>query len=120
MGLPFLFQEVLLSRRDLAKQRRREQYSCAPAIYTPMSSDEMALRKVAARACGLDVAVIKTPTILTPEAARRLSDDGLAYRLDQEPEVVEYVLPHPLRHDKPTSFEDAVSEYDRRMGWKTR
>ena len=75
------------------------------------------MRRVAARECGLDVAVIKVPTSLTPEAARRLSDDALAYRLDLEPHVVEYVLPHPLRQDNVTTFEDAVSAYDRRMGW---
>jgi len=114
----FSIQEVLLSRRDLAKQRRREQYSYVPAIYTPASRPQIATKKVAARACGLEVAAIKAPASLTPDEARRLSDDGLAYRLEQELTLVEYVLPNSLRYDDPTRFEDAVSAYDRRMGWK--
>jgi len=104
-----------MNRRDLAKKRRREQYQM-PAPCRSSTREEIETRRLIARECGIGVVVISVPTMLTPQAAKRLSDDGLAYRLESEPTVADYVMPHPLRHDKPVRFEDAVKAYDRAHG----
>lgn len=106
-----------MSRRDEAKQRRRAKiYIPSAHVVEAMTRAEIELRRVVARQCKLDVALVHVPVGLSREDARRLPAHVLAERAEHEPVVADYVIPHPLRHDKPVRFEDAVKAYDQRVG----
>jgi len=94
-----------------AAQRRASTVRAARRL-THLTRDESDCQRVVAAECGVGVMTVVTPVTLSADVAEKLSDEALESRLCEEPTDLVYVVPHPLRHDKPKSLAEAIRDYD--------